>query len=163
MKNKKDKKWETGSLKSFNELKRLTESLSLLSLNNKEEDISTKIQTQKLEEMKRNISFSNNFLRSVILIVDFSDTLTNSDNVFKPNKLEFLYQSIKEFASNFFVHNILSSLSVVGCMNYKAELIVPIQYDEEAFLKKLKEKWPYNSLGKFSLYNALIVSYKIKT
>lgn len=92
------------------------------------------------------------------MIVDFNDSLSLRDYEFTPNKCDYLYNKITEFAKKFFEHNFISCLSLIGLLDYQAVSICALSYDYLSFIVDLNANWPKVGSGKPSLYNALFVS-----
>lgn len=112
--------------------------------------------------MSKRISYITTFLRGLVIVVDLSEVVSIKSAEFTPNKLEYLYETIRDTGIKYFEQNLISSLIIIGVYDYKSHLIVPASYDDETFLQSLSSNWPKIASGQFSLYNSFYVSFHLK-
>lgn len=108
------------------------------------------------DKMHSRISYYMNFLRTIILVVDMSEQSGEKDRLFSPCKLDFLKSKILEFSITFFSNNLISSLAIIGVMDYQAKVICPFSWDHESVKSFIELNW-VSSSGFFSFFNALSV------
>lgn len=154
-----EKVWDSGFL--WEELKYIEN----LNLNKKDIDkelcneFENYESTKLLEMINNRISYEPIFLRGLIIIVDFNETISERNTVFSPNKLDYLKEKILELGKQFFERNFLSSISIIGVSDYTAKSLIISCYDYVSFVKEMNEFWPKSGYGSgsFSFYNSLYV------
>lgn len=150
----KNKKWEKETNKSWNILKELCYS------EEKNENViyNNNLNQNHLNLVKKkinsNISYINNFLKGLIIIIDLNQNLC-IQNFNQRNKMDFLYDSLQNFIPKFFNQNFISNIVIIGVSDYKSFLIVPLSNDCETTLNYLKNNWPKEASGEFSIINSL--------
>jgi hypothetical protein len=100
-----------------------------------------------------NLKYSFNYFRSLLVIIDMTETMTIND--YKPTRFKFLLAKIEKFLVNYFKYNYISTITLLSMRNYTTHIIYPNAYEPNSLLQFLSnEKEPQ---GYPSIFNALNV------
>ena len=104
-------------------------------------------------KLANNLNNNFNYLRNLIIVIDFTENLNNND--YKPNRHHFLFQKLEYFIHNFFEYNYLSTITIITMKDYLATISSTCSSEPDKIIANLGKLT--NPEGFSSIYNALNV------
>ncbi|KAG7699824.1 hypothetical protein KL930_004933 [Ogataea haglerorum] len=115
--------------------------------------VSGLVESQKKRYMKNITPFQRGIIRTMVLVLDFSNVMMEKD--FRPNRVSVMISNAIEFVGEFFDQNPISQLSIVIMRNGIAQLVSEVSGNPHDHIEALKNIRKLEPQGYPSLQNAL--------